>query len=316
MGSEYVKPLLTKGAANELTTFERFQTEGAGTLNARVDADFAITLPNHVTMMTGRGVSGVNGHHWTSNVDPPATATLAGNHKSYVASAFDVAHDHGLRTGIWSGKSKFSLFRQSYGSTSGAPDTTGPDNGRDKINYDKVVAGMPADALTDDFIRQMAANPCQFAFFHYQDPDATGHRAGWSADPASAYATTLKQVDTQMGRILQMVDKSPTLRGTTTIILTSDHGGHGKTHGDTQNPLDFTIPFYVWGAGVTPGTDLYAINPTTRSAPAATANPPYSGHQPIRNGDAANLALDMLGWDAVPGSTIDAAQDLKVGHTR
>jgi len=313
MGSEYVKPLLTKGIANELKTFERFQTEGAGTLNARDDADFAITLPNHVTMMTGRGVAGANGHHWTSNVDPPATTTLASNCGSYIASGFDVAHDHGLRTGLWSGKSKFGLFRQSYGSTSGAPDTTVPDNGRDKIDYDKVVASMPAAALTDDFARQMAASPCRFVFLHYQDPDATGHRDGWSAEPTSAYATTLKNVDTQMGRILQMVDSTPTLRGKTTIILTSDHGGHDKTHGDTQNPLDFTIPFYVWGAGVTPGADLYAINPTSRSAPAATANPAYTGNQPIRNGDAANLALDLLGLEVVPGSTIDAAQDLKVG---
>ncbi|MEI6607468.1 MAG: hypothetical protein WCP35_19330, partial [Verrucomicrobiota bacterium] len=60
------------------------------------------------------------------------------------------------------------------------------------------------------------------------------------------------------------------------------------------------------------GSDLYAINPTTRSAPAAAANPPYSGPQPVRNGDAANLALSLLGLGPVPGSTIDRAQDLGV----
>jgi len=303
---------LQPGLTNELTTFKRIQAEGAGTLNARDDANFAITLPNHTTMMTGRGVVGPTGHNWTTNTDPPPGATFESNKGAYIASAFDVAHDHGLRTGIWSGKSKFSLFHKSYGPTTGAPDLTIPDHGRDKIDYEKIAAGVPAADLTADFARQMAAQPFNFAFFHYQDPDATGHALGWSADSASPYAASLKSVDTQIGKILDLVRTTPALNGKTTIILTSDHGGHDKTHGDTKNPLDFTIPFYVWGAGVTAGGDLYAFTPTTRSAPAATANPPYSGPQPVRNGDAANLALSLLGLGPVPGSTIDRAQDLGV----
>ncbi|MEI6606622.1 MAG: alkaline phosphatase family protein, partial [Verrucomicrobiota bacterium] len=276
MGSAYVKPLLQPGLTNELTTFKRIQAEGTGTLNARDDADFAITLPNHTTMMTGRGVLGPTGHNWTTNTDPPPGATFESNKGAYVSSAFDVIHDHGLRTGIWSGKSKFRLFHTSYGPTTGAPDITVPDHGRDKIDCEKITAGVPAADLTADFVRQMTAQPINFAFFHYQDPDAAGHSLGWSTDPASPYAASLKSVDTQIGKILDLVRASPALNGKTTIILTSDHGGHEKTHGDTHNPLDYTIPFYVWSAGVTLGSDLYAIKPTTRSAPAAAPNPPYS----------------------------------------
>lgn len=312
MGSEYVKPLLEKGLTNELTAFKRFQTEGAGTLNARNDADFAVTLPNHVTMMTGRGVNGLTGHRWVYNGDPAPDETLATRNGSYVASGFDVAHDHGLRTGIWSGKSKFGLFQQSYTTTTGAPDITGPDNGRDKIDYDKIVSGIPAADLTSDFTEQLAAKPCNFVFLHYQDPDATGHASGWSSDPASAYATTLKAVDTQIGKILREVTTSPTLKGRSVIILTADHGGHDKGHGDTKNPLDYTIPFYVWGPGVTPGGDLYALNPTSRKSPGPNDNPPYTGKQPIRNGECANLAMQLLGLGPVPESTIDSKQDLTV----
>jgi len=316
LGSAYVKPLLTAGLTNELTTLKRIQAEGSGTLNARDDADYAITLPNHVTMMTGRGVTGESGHHWTANTDPGPTVTLASNHGSYLASAFDVAHDNDLRTAIWSGKSKFSLFHQSYNAISGAPDVTGPDNGRDKIDYDQIVPGSPAADLTADFLTRMTDKPFNFVFFHYQDPDHTGHGIGWSADPASPYARTLKSVDTAIGRMLDMVQASPTLKDRSVIILTSDHGGHDKTHGDTQNPLDFTIPFLVWGAGVPAGGDLYAMNPASRTAPAPDANPPYTGPQPVRNGDAANLALGLLGLGPVPGSTIDRAQDLVVRSKR
>jgi hypothetical protein len=189
-------------------------------------------------------------------------------------------------------------------------DTTGPDNSRDKIDYDKIIAGISAAALTADLTNQMAVSPFHFVFLHYQDPDATGHSSGWSTNPVSAFATTLKAVDTQIGRIMLMVENSPTLQGKTAIILTADHGGHGTTHGDTTNPLDYTIPFYVWGPGVMAGTDLYAMNPTNRTAPGALVNPPYTGGQPVRNGEAANVSLKLLGLPAVTGSTIDAAQDL------
>jgi len=315
MGSSYVKPLLTPGLTNELTTFKKFQAEGAGTLNARDDFNYAVTLPNHVTMVTSRGVIGVggNGHGWTSNGDPALTDTLAGNKGSYVASVFDVAHDNGLRTGIWSGKSKFGLFQQSYGATTGAPDTTGSDNnGRDKIDYDKVVAGIAAATLTNDFIAKMTDRPYNFSFIHYQDPDATGHSSGWSTSPTSTFAATLKAVDTQIGRIIAMVESNLTLKGKTAIVLTADHGGHVKAHGDTTNPLDYTIPFYVWGAGVTKGADLYAMNPASRTAPGSTVNPPYTGSQPIRNGDMGNLALDLLRLSAIPNSGINSEQDLAV----
>ena len=310
MGSAYIKPLLVSGIPNELSAFKRLQTEGVGTLNARDDADFAITLPNHITMITSRGVKGEAGHGWWLNRD--STETLASHKGSYVTSGFDVAHDHGLRTGIWSGKSKFRLFQQSYSDTTGAPDIIGDDQGRDKIDCNQILPRITAENLTADFTQQMLAKPIHFVFLHYQDPDVTGHHLGWSTNPASAFATTLKAVDSQIGQLLVMVQHDPMLMDKTAIILTADHGGHNKGHGDVKNPLDFTIPFYVWGPGVPAGRDLYAMNLTSRMAPGAHDNPPYTGRQPIRNGEAANLALGMLGLEPVPGSTINSNQDLTV----
>ncbi|MBP7148667.1 MAG: Ig-like domain-containing protein [Acidobacteria bacterium] len=314
MGAQYVEPLLAPGLTNELTTIKRILAQGSGTLNARTDPEYAVTLPNHIDMLTGRGVSGSSGHGWSTNGWPDGSfTTLAQKKGAYVASAFDVAHDHGLRTGIWAAKGKFGLFQSSYGATAGADDLVGEDNGKDKIDYDRVQDGATATTLTDDFLAQMAAAPFHFAFVHFPDLDATGHSSGWSTDPDSAFAAKLKALDTQIGRILEFVECRPELAGNTSLIVTADHGGHGTSHGDIGNPADFTIPFLAWGPGVAAQGDLYDLNPQTRTAPGAAENPAYAGSQPVRNGDAANLALDLLGLSAIPGSMIDSNQDLQTG---
>ena len=95
-------------------------------------------------------------------------------------------------------------------------------------------------------------------------------------------------------------------------MLTADHGGSGKDHGDAMLAADYTIPFLVYGAGVAHGADLYALNTVTRADP-GTTNPDYNASlQPIRSGDAANLADMLLGLGPVPGLTIDVHQDLNV----
>jgi hypothetical protein len=103
------------------------------------------------------------------------------------------------------------------------------------------------------------------------------------------------------------------LKGKTAIIISADHGGTDYNHGFSTNPINYTIPFYAWGAGVKHTDDLYALNRDSRSDP-ETKRPDYSDreHQPIRNGDGGNLALKLLGLGPIPDSLINAKQDLKV----
>ena len=292
---------------NQLPNLYRFRREGAWTDNARTDYDFTYTMPNHTTMLTARHVTTGGGHGWTSNSDPSSTATIHRNKGAYVASCFDVAHDHGLRTAAYVGKSKFAIINQSYNANSGAPDVTGADNGKGKI--DTYRYNSNTGSLTASFIAAMRADPYHLAFLHLRDPDARGHASGWLS---SQYFNAVRDMDRLLGNLFDLVENDARFRGNTAIILTSDHGGIALGHSNPSRHVNYVIPFYVWGAGVFSGSDLYELNRTTRlnpvaGRPARSASPP-----PIRSGDAGNLALSLLGLPSVPGSGINTDQELAV----
>lgn len=305
-------------------TLHRFRREGATTDNARTDYAATVTLPNHASQLTGRSVGGDCGHNWSENGAPAPGRTLHTNKSAYVASVFDIAHDHGLRTVAFASKAKFALFEASYDEANGAPDTTGPDDGRDKI--DRFVHDADTEALTATFVEELRATRFGFGFLHLRDPDSKGHSFGWDLGAGSPYMEAVRKVDRLVGDVLEAIASDPVLNGATAVILTADHGGVsgrfrlGRSlpsrflpgrfrpgHGNARAASAYTIPFYVWGAGVEAGGDLYALNAATRRDP-GRGRPSYkAASQPIRNGDAANLALGLLGLRAVPGSTLNPA---------
>ena len=296
--------ITTLGPAN-LPNFYRMRTQGAFTDNARSDYDYTLTLPNHATELTGRGVLGASGHGWSSNLDPLPTQTLASNKGAYVAGVFDVTHDNGLRTGAYPGKSKFSLFDTSWNASNGAPDATGANNGTDKI--DTYLYLDNTAALVNALATNMTTQPFHYAFIHFRDPDTIGETLGFMG---SDYLNTVKAMDGLLGLLFSLVDTNAQLHGRTAIVLMADHGGYDYTHADPARREAYTVPFYIWGPGVFPGADLYALNPANRLSP-GIGRPLYSAPvQPIRNGEAANVALSFLGLGPVPGSTLNYVQDL------
>ncbi|MFM7808444.1 MAG: hypothetical protein ACKPEA_11045, partial [Planctomycetota bacterium] len=98
------------------------------------------------------------------------------------------------------------------------------------------------------------------------------------------------------------------------IVLTADHGGGVPflSHTDNTAPVNFTIPFLVWLGGDGEPRDLYELNAAVRRKPAASERFAADAPPPIRNADAGNLALSLLGLPAIPGSTANASQDLRV----
>jgi hypothetical protein len=253
---------------------------------------------------------GTNGHAWTSNSDPPAGVTLASNRGFYIAGAFDVAHDHGLRTAAYVSKTKFSLFDTSWNATNGAPDLVEPDDGRDKIDLYLYLANTAS--LVNTLVANLSTQTFHYVFIHLADPDTAGHNFGWDPTPGSAYSNVIKAMDQRLRVIFDLITTNTALAGKTALLLTSDHGGYGTDHSNASLREDYTIPFYVWGPGVMAAAPLYLLNATNRLDPGTNRIAHTAPVQPIRNGEAANLCLQLLGLPAVPGSMFNAAQDLRL----
>lgn len=297
--------------AGQTPNFKRFEDEGAWTLNGRSDYTQTVTLPNHTCMLTGRptlqpeGMPNAPFHNWLENINPQKGATL--HQKAYIPSVFDVVHDAGRSTALYASKDKFAIFDQSYNATNGSENA----HGRDKIdNYLNMSDGPPryCQTLNERFLQDMAAHHYNYAFVHVRDPDSVGHALQWGS---STYRQAIIGVDGYLQKIFQLVESDPQLKGKTAIILTADHGGRPPGHDNPIYRENYTVPIFVWGAGVSHG-DLYAMNDGSRAYPGEARVDYSAAKQPIRNGDTGNLALSLLGLGPIPTSMINSAQDLRV----
>lgn len=276
----------------QLPTFWRLIDDGASTLNARTSSELTITLPNHTGMMTGRPVAGADGTSVTFNDDN--LSTLEDVHGSYVASMFDVAHDSGVPTALFAEKDKFRFLVRSWDGRQGAPDRTGADDGRDKIDVADIA---PSDTLVDEVSSTLSGGDARLAFWHIAAPDAAGHANGWLGEE---YLDAVRDVDDQLAEVVDTIESDPALRDVTTVVLTADHGGArgAVQHSRADLAANHTVPFIAWGRGVEQGADLYDLDGSRRDP--AGGRPDYSGPQPVRNLDVADTALDLLGIERTP----------------
>jgi hypothetical protein len=285
----------------------RLITEGASTLNARSDPASTQTLPNHTSQFTGRAVLGTAGHQVDFNTD--RGTTIHDEATAYVTSVFDVVHDNGGSTLLYTGKSKFDMLDRSWNETNGFVDLIGIDDGRDKIDIYRLIA---PEFAVGPLVDHLAADPSvEYAFFHIRNPDAVGHESGWAS---FEYRMSVTAADGILGQIVAAVEADPSWATSTAIIVVADHGGPtgGPLHNVATIPENYTIPFVVWGPGVQAGADLYALNPGNRTDP-GSVQVQLNAPQPIRGHEVANLALDFLGYTSIPGSTYNYQHDLAFG---
>jgi predicted AlkP superfamily pyrophosphatase or phosphodiesterase len=270
----------------------RLRAHGAGTLNARTEREMTVTLPNHVGMVTGRRVAARHGGHgvtWNDARLRPRTVERAAGHR--VRSVFSVVHSHGGDTAVFASKEKFTLFERSW-----------------PRPVDRSVVQPDNTRLVRTARRDLTRSGRTFTFVHLSLPDIVGHEHGFMS---RRYLRAVARVDELVGRLVSAVRHDRGLRGRTTVVLTADHGGLGSGHSDPTLRSSYRVPFLVWGAGVVRGAGLYALN-RDYADPGRHRTRYGARRQPVRNGDVANLALDLLGMPAVRGSEHDADQDLDV----
>jgi phosphopentomutase len=191
-------------------------------------------------------------------------------------------------------KLKFDIYAKSF-----PINTVFVTDGRDdKVN--KIFEKLVKDGLPN------------FVFIHFSNPDRTGHKEGWTTALNSSYMKQVEILNGYLKKILDEIKSRKYLKNSTVVIVTTDHGGEGSDHSDHTKSVNYTIPFIIWGKAVAKGEDLYKINSDRRIDPLDQRISYDQPGQPIRNGDAANLAVSLLGFSSIEGSTIGFDKPLKI----
>ena len=242
-------------AESEMPILKKLAAEGAVTWTAQTIFP-SKTLPSHTSMLTG--LSPAKHNVLWNNFEPERGVIKAPTMFSIARQA-----DPKLGTAMFAGKMKFRHLLQPgsldlfdfKGPTQDALASAAAELEK-SVNPAQTVAASAAA-----YIQEKKPNLC---FIHFPDPDSAGHKSGWgSPEQKEAF----KVSDQALGKVMRAI-QSAGLAETTVVIISADHGGHEKTHGENI-PEDMTIPWIAWGKGVKKG---FAITePVTTYDSAATA---------------------------------------------
>lgn len=182
------------------------------------------TLPSHASMLTGVSpdVHGITWNSLKSEHGVISTPTI-----------FTLAQQAGLSTSAFFSKPKFVHLVQD-----GSLDHVQAPRGRKLMATETVHAA----------VEHLRFNSPNLMFVHIAEPDYAGHTFGWMG---RVYGWAVGRADVAVAKLLRQADRSLGA-GNYTVIVTSDHGGHGRDHG-SDDLRDTTIPWIVWGRGVLPG---------------------------------------------------------------
>lgn len=213
-------------------TLSRLMRDGRYGSDAQT-ISLSLTLPSHASMLTGVD-SDRHGITWNSDKT---------GSRGYVKvpTIFGLARDAGFSTAAFFSKTKFHHLQ--------VPKTL--DYSRSPSRGPLPWSSARTMGLVEEHLRSERPN---LLFVHFADVDFAGHSFGWMG---RAYGSAVQDVDRSLSRLLALAD-SRFGAGQYTVIVTADHGGHGKTHG-TAARSDMTVPWIVWGKGVKPGDALAGI---------------------------------------------------------
>jgi predicted AlkP superfamily pyrophosphatase or phosphodiesterase len=217
-------------------TMDRLIASGAHTLTAQTVMP-SVTLPCHMSLFLGVGPGrhGITTNTWTPQVRPvPGLIEEIHQAGGRVASFYNWEQ---LRDIARPGALEASFFLR---------DCYAPEG-------DHGVA-----ALAASWLRQ---NETHLAFIYLGYTDTAGHDHGWMSAP---YLQAIANADRCIQRVIDALPAG------TTILITSDHGGHDQSHG-TDSDEDMTIPLLMHGPGIPPGHKIERPVEITDIAPTIAA---------------------------------------------
>jgi len=98
----------------------------------------------------------------------------------------------------------------------------------------------------------LSRSPVDFLFAYFMAVDMAGHEHGFD-HAVPGYAKAITTVDKYVGKLMRSITRRPSYdQENWLVMLISDHGGLGKSHGGTS-PEEKTIPLVMYGQSVNPG---------------------------------------------------------------
>ena len=215
--------------AADTPVMDALMASGSYTLDARTVTPSA-TLPCHTSLFYGVGP---DRHGVTTNVwSPPVRPT---------PSLFQVLHQNGHST------AKFYNWEELRDlSPPGALDLS------IFINNLYQPNGAGDQGIADVAQYWLRQRLIDFTFVYFGQTDIIGHVFGWMSEE---YLTAISNADRCIGQVMEALPEDAI------VLVTSDHGGHEKTHG-TDMPEDMTIPVIISGGDLPSGEIQHPVTIT------------------------------------------------------
>src|SRR6266550_5542037 len=200
---------------------------GCYTMWART-TEVSITLPSHVSMLTGV-VPERHAIWWNIELDKEYMRYPS------VPTIFELAKARGLTTALAVGKGKLEAL--------------GKKGSLDWAYWPDGYA--QAYQVAEEARKIIEEHRPHLFFIHFPDVDAAGHGSGWGSRQQSL---AVERCDQALGMVMAALRRAG-IAETTAIIVTSDHGGAGYSHG-ADDMRSRNIPWMISGPGIRKNIDL------------------------------------------------------------
>lgn len=227
---------------------------GHGATAVRADTiESSSTLPSHASMLSGVDVDrhGLDFNGWRPE-----------NGRIQAPSVFSIARAAGLSTSLIVAKRKLEHLIH---------------DGDAELFRTGGMFCQRVNAIALPHLREAKDG---VHFVHYSDVDAAGHRFGWMSPE---YMRAVRRVDACLGRLIEALHARGDLERTL-VVITADHGGHGRSHGSARR-VDRRIPWIAFGGPAERGARIDHVDTQDTAATVLEAlglpRPPSMDGRPV-----------------------------------